>query len=162
VSRAQSKSRRVGLQLFGEATYSTGGNNGITGLASIGVTLNGDGTLSVDNSKLTDTLTNHFTDFQNFFQSASGQTGFAQKLSTDLQNLTDPTQGLLNVAIAQNRNDQKSIQASINDFEYRLTVRRQQLITQYSQVDATLRNFPLLQAQITGELAGLPNVTSVK
>ncbi len=79
-----------------------------------------------------------------------------------MQNLTDSTQGLLNVAITQNRNDQKAIQSSINDFEDRLTVRRQQLITQYSRVDAILRNFPLLQAQITGELASLPTVSSGK
>ena len=148
--------RALQTQLLGETTYSVSGNNGFTGLASLGVNLNNDGTLTVDTTKLSDSLANHFTDFQNFFQSASGQTGFAQKLSADLQNLTNPTQGLLNVAITQNRTDQKSIQSSINDFEDRLAVRRQQLTIQYSQVDATLRNFPLLLAQITGQLASLP------
>lgn len=154
--------RALQTQLLGEATYSVTGNNGITGLASIGVNLNNDGTLTVDNAKLSDTIANHFSNFQSFFQSSTGQTGFAQKLSADLQNLTDPTQGLLNIAISQNRNDQQAIQSSINDFEDRLAVRKQQLITQYSQVDATLRNFPLLQAQITGELASLPTITSTK
>jgi flagellar hook-associated protein 2 len=149
--------RALQTQLLNEATYSVSGNNGITGLASLGVNLNNDGTLSVDSAKLSDTLANHFTDFQNFFQSASGQTGFAQKVSLDLQNLTNPTQGLLNVAITQNRTDQQSIQTSIHDFEDRLATRRQQLTTQYSQVDATLRAFPLLLAQITGELSSLPS-----
>jgi flagellar capping protein FliD len=116
----------------------------------------------VDNAKLSDTLTNHYQDLQTFFQAASGQTGFAQKLSKDLRNLTDSTRGLLNVALTQNRHDRSAIQSSINTFEDRLAVRRQQLTIQYSQVDAILRNFPLLQAQITGELASLPTVTSVK
>jgi flagellar hook-associated protein 2 len=154
--------RGLQTQLLQEATYSVPGNNGITGLASIGVNLNNDGTLSVDSAKLADTLANHATDFQNFFQSASGQTGFAQKLSADLQNLTNPTQGLLNVAIAQNQNDQKSVQSSINNFEDRLVTRRQQLTTQYSQVDATLRAFPLLLAQINGELGSLPTASPLK
>jgi flagellar capping protein FliD len=69
--------RALQTQLLNEATYSISGNNGITGLASIGVNLNNDGTLTVDSAKLSSTLANHFTDFQNFFQSASGQTGFA-------------------------------------------------------------------------------------
>jgi flagellar hook-associated protein 2 len=154
--------RALQTQLLGETTYSISGNNGITGLASIGVNLGNDGTLSVDNAKLSDTLTNHYQDLQTFFQAASGQTGFAQKLSKDLRNLTDSTRGLLNVALTQNRNDRSAIQSSINTFEDRLAVRRQQLTIQYSQVDAILRNFPLLQAQITGELASLPTVTSVK
>jgi len=154
--------RALQTQLLGESTYSISGNNGITGLASIGVNLGNDGTLSVDNAKLSDTLANHYQDLQTFFQAASGQTGFAQKLGVDLRNLTDSTRGLLNVALTQNRNDRSAIQSSINVFEDRLAVRRQQLTIQYSQVDATLRNFPLLQAQITGELASLPTVTSVK
>jgi flagellar hook-associated protein 2 len=147
--------RALQTQLLGEATYSVSDNNGITGLASLGVNLSNDGTLTVDNAKLSDTLANHFPDVQNFFQAASGKTGFAQKLSVDLQNLTNPTQGLLNVAITQNRNDQKGIQSSIHDLEDRLAVRRQQLTAQYSRVDATLRSFPLLLAQITGQLDSL-------
>jgi flagellar hook-associated protein 2 len=148
--------RQLQAQLLGEATFSISGNNGITGLASIGVNLNNDGTLSVDTTKFNDVLANHFTDFQNFFQSPTGQTGFAQQLSSDLRNLTNPTQGLLNVALTQNKNDQKAIQSSILDFEDRLATRKQQLTTEYSQVDAILRAFPLLQAQITGQLASLP------
>jgi len=154
--------RGLQTQLLNEATYSVTGNNGITGLASIGVNLNDDGTLTVDSAKLSDTLANHFTDFQNFFQAPTGQTGFAQHLSADLQNLTNPTQGLLNVAITQNQNDQKAVQATIRDFEDRLTTRRQQLTTEYSQVDAILRAFPLLQSQITGQLASLPTASPLR
>lgn len=153
--------RSLQTQLLSESTYSISGNNGYTTLASLGINLNNDGTLSVDNAKLSDTLANHFTEFQTFFQSATGQTGFAQKLSADLQNLTDPTQGLLNVAITQNRTDQKAIQSSINDFDDRLATRKAQLTAQYSRVDATLRAFPLLLAQINGELNSL-STTSTK
>ena len=147
--------RSLQTQLLGEATYSISGNNGYTTLASLGINLNNDGTLSVDSAKLSDTLANHFTEFQTFFQAPTGQTGFAQKLSADLQNLTDPTQGLLNIAITQNRTDQKAIQSSIRAFEDRLLTRKAQLTRQYSQVDATLRAFPLLLAQINGELGSL-------
>ncbi len=148
--------RSLQTQLLAESTYSVSGNNGYTTLSSLGINLNNDGTLTVDNAKLTDALSNHFTEFQNFFQAPTGQTGFAQKLSADLRNLTDSTQGLLNVAITQNRTDQKAIQSSINHFEDRLVSRRALLTRQYSQVDATLRAFPLLLAQINGALGSLP------
>jgi len=154
--------RSLQTQLLGESTYSISGNNGYTTLASLGINLNNDGTLTVDKAALNDTLANHFTEFQNFFQSPTGQTGFAQKLSLDLQNLTDPTQGLLNIAISQNRTDQATIQSSITNWEDRLATRKAQLTTQYSQVDATLRAFPLLLAQINGELGSLPSSTTLK
>jgi len=154
--------RALQAQLLGETTYSVTGNNGYTTLASLGINLNNDGTLSVDSAKLSDTLTNHFTEFQTFFQSPVNQSGFAQKLSLDLQNLTDPTNGLLNAAITQNRSDQASIQSSINGFEDRLVTRKAQLTLQYSQVDATLRAFPLLLAQINSALGSLSTSSTGK
>ena len=147
--------RSLQSQLLSASTYSVAGNNGYTTLASLGINLNNDGSLTVDNAKLTDTLSNHFTEFQTFFQSPTDQTGFGQKLSADLRNLTDPTQGLLNVALTQSRTDQKAIRSSINHFEDRLVTRRAILTRQYSQVDATLRAFPLLLAQINGALGSL-------
>jgi flagellar capping protein FliD len=40
----------------------------------------------------------------------------------------------------------------ISDFEDRLAQREKQLILQYSRVDTMLRQYPLLMAQITGQL----------
>jgi flagellar hook-associated protein 2 len=143
--------------LLNDATYSATGNNGLVNLASLGVNMANDGTLSVDTSKLNDVLTNNFSGFQNFFQAPS--TGYAQHVGADLNSLTNPTQGILNVDLTQNTSLQKSLTSQIADFEDRLAVRQQQLITQYSQVDTLLRQFPLLMAQINGQLGSLPTTS---
>jgi len=146
--------RSLQASLLSDVTYSVAGNNGITGLASLGVNMNNDGTLTVDDTKLTDVVTNKFSDFQNFFQ-AAGPAGFANNFSTDLSALNDSTAGVISLNQAEITSTQRMLTQQINDFEDRLADRQKQLIDQYSRVDATLRQFPLIMAQITGQLAVL-------
>ena len=60
--------RSLQASLLSDVTYSVTGNNGFVNLASIGVDMANDGTLSIDNTKLTDALANHFSDVQNLFR----------------------------------------------------------------------------------------------
>jgi len=152
--------RSLQSTLLSDVAYSIRGNNGYVNLASIGVDMANDGTLSVDSAKLTDALTNHFSDVRNLFQVTSGGTGFAVHFGSDLTALTDPTQGILNLELTQNANTQQSLTDQINDFEDRMADRQQVLINQYSQVDTLLREFPLIMAQINGELGSLPDAST--
>jgi flagellar hook-associated protein 2 len=145
--------RSLQSSLLADATYSITGNNGLVNLASLGVNMNDDGTLTVDNAKLTSVIGNQFTDFQNFFQSASN--GFALHFGSDLLSITDPSQGLLTLDLAQHSAEQKSLNDEIANFEDRLATVQQQLIAQYSRVDATLRQFPMIMAQINAQLGTL-------
>jgi flagellar hook-associated protein 2 len=139
--------------LLTDASYAVKGVGNFINLGSLGVSMNDDGTLTVDSSKLDDAVTSHFADFQNFFQSPSS--GFATNFNKDLTLLTDPTKGILNLDLTQHTNQQKALSDQINDFEDQLAVRQQQLTTQYSQVDAMLRQFPLIMQQITSQLDSL-------
>jgi flagellar hook-associated protein 2 len=133
------------------------GNNGFVNLASLGIDLANDGTLSVDTSKLTPAITANSSDFQNFFQSLDpANKGFAQTLSSTLSNLTDPTQGIINLELSQNTTTDNALTSQINDFEDRLAITQQQLITKFSQVNAALEQLPLIQNQIASELGALP------
>jgi flagellar capping protein FliD len=109
-----------------------------------------DGTLSVDDTKLTDIVNNHFTDFQNFFQTLS--TGYAYNFASDLSALTDSVNGPMSLNLTEIRTTQTMLTQQISDFEDRLAQREKQLILQYSRVDTMLRQYPLLMAQITGQL----------
>jgi len=140
--------------MLSSITYSISGNNGLVNLASLGVSMANDGTLTVDSSKLSNAISSDFSDFKNFFQAST--TGFAQKLGATLDSLTSPTDGILNVDLAQNLSLQKSLTSQINDFEDRLAIQQQTLIAQYSQVDTILREYPLQMQQIQSQLANLP------
>jgi len=146
--------RSLQASLLSDVTYAMDGNNGYVNLSSLGINMANDGTLSVDNSKLSDVLSNHYSDFQNFFQ-ATTVNSFGSHFGSDLANLTDPTQGVLGLSLSENASVQKMLTSQIADFEDRLAHRQQDLIKQYSQVDAALRQYPLLLAQITGQLASM-------
>jgi flagellar hook-associated protein 2 len=146
--------RSLQSSLLSDVTYSVTGNNGVVNLASIGIDLQNDGTLSVDSSKLSSALSTQFADVKTFFQSGVAG-GFGNNFSSDLTALTSPATGLLSLNLSENNANQQALTRQINDFEDRLANRRQFLINQYSQVDAMLRQYPLILAQITGQLASI-------
>ena len=147
--------RSLQASILSDATYSISGNNGYSSLASMGITMADDGTLSVDSTQLNDVVSNHFTDFQNFFQSIT-PTGFAYHLSTDLSSITSPSSSLIALNLSENTSSQKLLSDQITNLEDRLAVRQEQLITQYSRVDTMLRQYSVVMAQVTGQLASLP------
>ncbi len=140
--------------LLSDVTYSITGNNGLVNLASLGIDLQNDGTLSVDNSQLSTVLSNQFADVKNFFQSGVAG-GFGSHFGSDLTALTSPASGLLSLNLKENSANQQALTRQINDLEDRLVDRRQFLVNQYSRVDAMLRQYPLILAQITGQLGSL-------
>jgi len=144
--------RTLESTLLSAATYSIDENGGLVNLASLGIDMGNDGTLTVDSTKLDDAINNHFTQFKNFFQAAGNAKGFAQNFSNIMSGLTDSTNGLLALNLTENVNQQHILTRQINDMEDRLSNRQKQLIDQYSRVDTMLRQLPLLQAQITAQL----------
>jgi len=128
------------------------GNSGITNLASIGVNLQNDGTLQVDNATLSSALTNNFSAVQTFLQQITGQNGFAVQLNNDLTNLTNTVTGPLAIDLQGVNNSLTSVGDEISDFNANIAVQQQQLTTEYSQVDATLQQLPLTIEQIDSEL----------
>jgi len=148
--------RSLQTNLMADITYSVSGNSGLVNLAALGINMNDDGTLTAGTTPsgqtLSQVLTANPAAFQNFFQNASS-TGFANQFHTSLTNLTDPTLGLLNVDLAQNKTMQQSVADNINNFETQLTAQQNQLTKQLSQVNATLQSYPLLLQQVTETLA---------
>jgi flagellar hook-associated protein 2 len=145
--------RDVQSQLLGAISYSVTGNSGIVNLASLGVNLNNDGTLSVDSGALASALSSNFSAVQNFLQNSS--TGFAQNLSNVLANVNEPATGLLSVDSQGITSTSQGITSQIADLQAALTVQQASLTTVYSQVNATLQELPLLESQISQQLSGI-------
>ena len=147
--------RSLQSNLMADVTYSVSGNSGLVNLAALGINMNNDGTLTIgvnaEGQSLSEVLTSNPAAFQSFFQNADAS-GFADKFHTELMNLTDPTNGLLNVDLAQNKTQQRNLADNINNFERQLTAQQQQLIEQFSKVNAALQSYPLLLQQVTETL----------
>lgn len=138
--------------LLGATTYSIPGNNGIVNLASIGVNLNDDGTLSVDSSALSSALSTNFASVQNLLQNSS--TGFAQNLSTAITNITGPS-GVLTLDSQSYTSAAQSDTQQISDLQAALTAQEATLTTTYSEANDTLQELPLLENQLSQQLAGI-------
>jgi flagellar hook-associated protein 2 len=161
--------RSLASSLLTDAGFAIGGNSGLVNLASMGINMNDDGTLTVGSTPPQDSGSSGQTFAQvlagnpsavvNFFQNASG-TGFANNFNTDLTNLTAPTTGPLNVDLAQNEAENADLTTTIANFQAQLTTETTALTSQYDAVNASLQQYPLLLQEVTETLGTLGSGTS--
>ncbi len=144
--------RGIQDQLLSAITTSIAGNNGFVNLASIGVNMNDDGTLSVDSGALSNALSNNFSSVQTLLQGAGGVATF---LSSTLSQITDPTQGSITLDLQGMSQENQDLTSQINAMETQLASQDELLTAQYSQMQNTLDEMPMLQSQITQQLSSL-------
>jgi len=144
--------RSVQNQLLSAVTTSITGNSGYVNLASIGVNMNTDGTLTVDSGVLTNALSNNFGSVQNLLQGASGVATF---LYSTLNQITDPTQGSITLDLQGMTTMNQNLTQQISAMQAQLTTQDQLLVAQYAQMQNTLDQMPMLQSQISQQITSL-------
>ncbi len=145
------------------ATGTSTVNSGIINLASLGINMNNDGTLTVGTNasgeSLDEIVGSNPTAVLNFFQNSSS-TGFANSFAADLTNLTDPTTGPLNVDVTQNTAQENDLSTDMSNFQTQLNNEQTQLTQEYDSVNASLQAYPLLLQETTEVLGTLGSGTS--
>lgn len=140
--------------LLDDVNYSITGNSGLVNLASLGINLNNDGTLSIDSTQLSSVLNSNPGAVQSFFQGTASN-GFANNFNSNLTQLTNPVNGLLNIDLSQNQTEQTALTSQIDAFQQQLSTQKQQLTQEYSQLNASLEEYPILLQSVTQQLATL-------
>jgi flagellar hook-associated protein 2 len=151
------------------ATDATSVSNGLTNLAALGISMNNDGTLTVNEQPI-DTSTQYSPGFsdvlaadpsgvQNFFTNTNS-TGFADTFSADLTNLTDPTTGFLNADLTSNQSQQTTINTDITNFQTQLAAQKVQLDQQFEAVNTSLEQYPITLDEITEILESMSSTGS--
>ena len=123
----------------------------MTTLGSLGITMNDDGTLSVNSSALTAALQNNPTAVQAFFQ-GSASNGFAASVENALSMFTDSSQGAFTVDLNSLSAENTDLQNQINDYEDYLAGVQTSLTSQYNQANILLLQLPGLEKQINAML----------
>jgi flagellar hook-associated protein 2 len=125
---------------------------GMTTLADVGVSLQSDGTLSVDSAKLQATLTNPGNDVASLFGSATpGSRGFATQLDQVLNNFVSPTGAIaaqtngLNTAIQGLTKQENQVQAYLAQVQAQYTA-------EFTNMDATVAQLNSVQSYMTQQL----------
>jgi flagellar hook-associated protein 2 len=137
-------------ELLSAMSYS--GSDGSTTLASLGISMNNDGSLSVNSSTLNNMLQNNFSAVQSFFQGTSGN-GFAATLGDQLNGFTNSSTGAFTLDLQSISAENRDLQNEITNFEtYTITPLQQSLTSKYDQAEQLLMNMPNQQSQLDAEL----------
>lgn len=162
VLSSDSTVRSLQSALEGIAAYispAASGSGSIQSLADLGITVNDDGSLSLDSSQLNAALANP-TAVQNFFQGAS-LNGFAQQFSASIDQFNDPATGSITDEINNLNQQYSSLQSQINDYESGYIASQQTVLTaMYSQAEIALQQLPTEMQQIQEQLGNNSNSSS--
>lgn len=124
------------------------GTTTVPNLSSLGISMNHDGTLTVNSATLTGALQNNNSDVQNFFQGAALD-GFAHSLYQQLNVFIDPADGAFTLDLKSMNTEYSSLQTDINNFETnRIAPLRIQMQAAYAQAEIALQQLPVQTQQL--------------
>lgn len=154
--------RNLQNELLGSLSYTyspASGTTTIPNLSSLGISMNNDGTLTVNSTTLQNALQSNFSDVQSFFQGSS-MDGFANSLDSQLTDFVSPSTGAFTVDLNSMDNQYNDLQDTIDKFETNyIAPLKIKLTSQYSQAEILLQQLPTQMQQIN-TLLGLNNSTS--
>jgi flagellar hook-associated protein 2 len=136
----------------------SGGTTGYTWLANVGIDFNQDGTLTLNSTKFANALTANPNAVSQMFTSVAGtgsQQGFATQLNAAITSMLSPT-GLLTGAQNSAQGNITDMNTQIAAMQAQLKQEQKQLITQYSQLNATLVAAQQQQTALANALSTLP------
>jgi len=148
--------------LLGALDYTAAPASGTTTvplLSSLGISVNTDGTLTVNSTTLNSALQNNYGDVQNFFQGTS-LNGFANSLDQQLTSFISPSDGAFTVDLQNMGSENTSLQDDINNFQTNIiTPLKAQLQAEYGKAEIALQQLPAELKDVDAEL-GLNNSSS--
>jgi flagellar hook-associated protein 2 len=133
VARAETQLNTLITQPFGSS------GSPVQTLVDLGITVNDDGSLALNQTQLQTALQNDPQAVTSFFTTAS--TGFAAVAQSTLTSITDPNTGSFTLA-------SDTLQDSINDYQERITELNQILTNQEQQLTQTFANLETFISQM--------------
>ena len=124
-------------------TFSSAQSSAITSITQLGISVNNDGTLSLDTDTLDSLLNSNYQDVVNFFQPSGIYTSFGGNFSDVLNNLgnSSPT-GAITLALSENSTVETQLNTNISNEETTISTQKTQLTTELNQANFTLTEIP--------------------
>jgi flagellar hook-associated protein 2 len=127
------------------------GNTGSVNLSTLGISINKDGTLSVNSATLQNTLQNNFSGVQQFFQ-GTALNGFANNMDQQLTTFLAPGNGAFTVELSSISSQETTLQTEISNFQTNVLQPLQTRMTaEFSQAETELQELPNELKQISAE-----------
>jgi len=141
--------------LLAAPSYSAG-SDAISTLGALGITMNDDGSLTVDSGVLSSALQNNSPAVRSFMQGTS-MNGFVASVKTALAMFTDPSQGAFTVDLQSLSAENTDLQNEINNYEDYLSTVQTNLTNEYNQANILLLQLPQQQKAIDAMLGNNNN-----
>lgn len=119
-------------------SYNNSGGD-IAGLTGLGVSVNNDGTLSLDQTSLTSVLNNDYSGVVAFFQDANS---WGQSFSKVLSNSGTGTNGLMKYALSANSSIESNLNADISREDSIISAQQKSLTLEMNSVNEILQALP--------------------
>ncbi len=152
-----STARNVQNQLRSLVSSSYPGLGNTSSLASIGVTLQKDGTLAVDSTKLDAALSDPKRDVTTFFAGKDGVKGFGAIVSSTLEGIAG-TKGLIAGRSDGIKDTIKTLETQYNSLSTRLDAVEKRYRAQYTSLDSMISSMSQTQSFLSQQLASLASL----
>ena len=130
------------------------GSSSYNSLASIGITSNSDGTISLNQATLSNALSTNFSAVSQLF---SGSGGVASSLNTQLTNALS-AKGVIASNSTSLTNQSNALTQKSNDLQTQMTALSASLTQQYSALNTLLSSLQTTRGYLTQAFASLPTV----
>ncbi len=129
------------LQQMLSDAFNTPSATSLTSATEIGLSLNNNGTLSLDTDQLTTALTTNFSGVQTLFQNTKS---FGMNLEQAVNNAgTGSTTGVLSQAQKANSTAESSLNSTISTMDTRIATQQSNLTTALNAANQTLQEIPM-------------------
>lgn len=128
------------------------GEGGVRALADLGITTQKDGTLKLDDSKLTTALNDNFDKVASYL---TGETGLMGRLDKNVDNFSK-TGGVLDQRIKGLQTTLSSIDKQREALDLRIAKVQERLVAQYTAMDQLVGRLQKTSESLAGQLASLP------
>ena len=130
-------------------TFGASQSSAITSATQLGISVNNDGTLTLDTDTLDSVLNSNYQDVVNFFQPSGSYTSFGGNFSAALNNLgNSSTTGAITLALSENSTVETQLNTNISNEEATISTQKTQLTTELNAANFTLTEIPQQLQQI--------------
>lgn len=131
------------------------GTGSIKALADLGITTQKDGTLAIDDTKLSKKVSENFSDVASFF---TGDNGLAARMKGKLDVYTQAG-GILEQRTSSLSDVRKKVAQQQTALDARMTSLQERLYKQYNAMDSTYSQLSSTASQLASSLAAMPFAT---
>jgi len=121
----------------------TQSSGAVTSLTQLGISMNNDGTLSLDTDTLNNELSGNYQDVVNLFQPGSGFVSFGDNFSSVLNGLSSSApDGAIYLDLQQDSSEESTLNANISNENAYISSQQASLTTELNQANYTLEAIP--------------------